>query len=64
MEEKIKFGRIKVKNGVVKVVCMEMGKMGEKDGLKVKNKERYGVKVMKESRKRRNLVKFGEKLKV
>ena len=33
------------------VVGMERGKMGEKEGLKVKNKWRYGVKMKKESKK-------------
>jgi len=49
------------KNGVVKVVDMEMEKIGEKEGLKVRNKGRYGVKVKKGSKKRRNLVEFSEK---
>ena len=45
------------------VVGMERGKMGEKEGLKVKNKGRYGVNVKKGSKKGRNLVDFDEKLK-
>jgi len=45
----------------VKVVDMEMEKIGEKEGLKVRNKGRYGVKVKKGSKKRRNLVEFSEK---
>ena len=43
---------------------MDMGKMGGKEGLKVKNKGRYGVKVKKISEKERNLMDFDEKLKV
>jgi len=57
---KIEFGRIKVKNGLMKIVDMEMGKMGEKECLKAKNKARYGVKVKKGSKKGRNLLGFGE----
>ena len=59
----MEFERIKLKNGVVKVVGMELKKMGEKEGLKVKNKGRYGVNVKKGSKKGRNLVDFDEKLK-
>ena len=61
---KMEFRRIKVKNGVLKVMGMEMGKIGEKEGLNVKNKESYGVKVKNRSKKGRNLVDFGEKLNV
>jgi len=61
---KIEFARIKMKNGVVKVVGMEMRKMEEKEGLKVKNKGRCWVKVKQGSKKRRNLLEFVEKLKV
>ena len=42
----------------------EVGKMGEKEGSKIKNKGRCGVKVKKVSEKGRNLMDFGEKLKV
>ena len=64
MEEKMEIRRIKVKDGVVKVVGMEMGKMGEKEDLKVTNKQRNGVKVKKGSKKGINLMDFDEKLKV
>jgi len=64
MEGKFEFGRIKVKNRVVKVVGMEMGRMEEKEGLKVKNKGRNGLTVKKGSKMRRNFVEFGKKLKV
>ena len=47
--KKMEFGRIKVKNGVVKVMGTEMEKMKEKEGLKVKNKGRNRVKVKKGS---------------
>ena len=57
---KMEIGRIKVKNRVVKFVDMKMGKMGEKECLKAKNKARYGVKVKKGSKKGRNLLGFGE----
>ena len=40
----------KTKNEVVKVVGIEMEKMEEKKGLKVKNKGRYGLKVKKGSK--------------
>jgi len=55
---KMKIGIVKVKNGVVKVVGMEMGKVGEKEGLKMKNKGRCGIKVKKASEKGRNLMDF------
>jgi len=42
----------------------EDGKIGEKEGLKVKNKGRYRVTVKKGSKKGRNLVDFGKKSKV
>ena len=61
---KMEIGRIKVKGGIVKVVGMEMGKMGEHEGLKMKNKGRCGLKVKKASEKGGNLIDFGEKLKV
>ena len=43
---------------------IEMGKIVEKVGLKIKNKGRSGVKVEKVSKKERNLMDFGEELKV
>ena len=52
------------KNGVVKVVDMEMEKMEGKEGLKMKNKGRFAVKVNKVSEKGRNLTDFGEEWKV
>ena len=61
---KKEIGRVKVKNEVVKVVYIEMGKMGEKEGLKVKNKARCEVEVKKVSENGRNLMDFCEKLKV
>ena len=63
-EGKIEIGRIKVKIRVVKIVVMDMGKMREKEGLKMKNKGRYRVKVKKVSKIGRNLMDFDEKLKV
>ena len=62
--EKRKLEEYKLKNGVLKVVGIEMGKMGEKEGMKMKNKGRFGVKVKKVSEKGRNLMDFGEELKV
>ena len=52
------------KNRVLKVVGMEMGKMGEKESLKRKNKGRFGVKVKKVSEKEIHSMDFGEELKV
>ena len=49
-----------MKNGAVKVVGKDMEKMGEIEGLKMKNKGRFGVKVKKISEYGR----FGEELKV
>jgi len=43
-----------VKNGVVKIVGMEMGNMGVKEGLKMENKGTFGAKLKKLSEKGRN----------
>jgi len=53
-----------VNSGVLNVVGMEIGKMGEKEGLKIKNKGRFGVEVKKVNEKRRNVINFGEEFKV
>jgi len=58
--EKRKLEEYKLKNGVLKVVGIEMGKMGEKEGMKIKSKGRFGVRVKKVSEKGRNLMDFGE----
>jgi len=53
--------------GGIKSGCaffMKMGKMGGKEGLKMKIKGRCGVKVKKVIEKGRNLMNFVEKLKV
>jgi len=60
----MKIERVKVENGVMKVVGMEIGKIEEKKRLQLKNKERCGVKVKKVSEKGKNLMDFGEKLNV
>jgi len=46
-----------VNNGVLKVMGRAMVKMGEKEGLKMKNKGRFGVNVKKVSEKGWILVK-------
>ena len=43
---------------------MEIGKMGERKGLKMKNKWRFGVKAKKVSENGRNLMDFAEEMKV
>ena len=52
-----------MKNGVLKVVGMEMGKTREKEDFKMKNKGSFGVKVKKVSEKGRNLMDSSEELK-
>ena len=59
----MEFGIIKMKWSY-ESCGIEIGKMEEKERLKVKKKGGYGVKVKERSIKRRNLVEFGEKLKV
>ena len=39
-----KNGRVKSENGILMVMGMEMGKMGEKEGLKMKTKGGLGLK--------------------
>ena len=41
-----------------------MGKTEKEEGLKMKNKGRFGVKVKKVSKKGRNLTDFGAEVKV
>ena len=61
---KMEVGRVKSENRVLKVVGMEMGKVEENEGLKMKNKRIFGVTVKKVSENGRNLMDFGEELKV
>ena len=60
---KMEIGIGKVKNKVMKVMGMEMGKMGEKEILKMKNNGRFG-EVKKVNEKERKLIDFGKELKV
>ena len=53
---KMEVERIKREEWSFEGYGMEMGKMREKEGLKMKNKGRFGVKVKKVIEKGRNLI--------
>ena len=61
---KMEVGRVKSEKESFGVYGYRDGKIGREKGLTMKNKWRFGVKAKKVSEKRRNLMDFGEELKV
>ena len=49
-----------MKNGLLKIVGIDMGKMGEKEGLKIKIKGDFGFKMNKVRGKGRSLMDVAE----